>query len=66
MVWTLQWICVGAPGQAVLSSGLLGYVLPGATRTWELDPALVIPGGDLALETQINGQSATLPISRAP
>lgn len=57
----------GADGrQAVLSSGLLGYVLPGATRTWELDPALVIPGGDLALETQINGQSATLPISRAP
>jgi fimbrial chaperone protein len=53
--------------QVVLSEGLYGYVLPGTSRRWELDPAQPLPGGaNLVLETQVNGQSATLPVSRSP
>ncbi len=53
--------------QTVLSQGLYGYVLPGASRRWDLDPAQTIPAGtNLTLETQINGQSAALPVSRSP
>lgn len=57
----------GADGRATtLSDGLFGYVLPGATRRWPLDPALPPPGGaSLTLDTQVNGRSATLPVSRS-
>lgn len=53
--------------QSVLSEGLYGYVLPGASRRWELPPELQIPAGaDLTMETQVNGQRAVLPVSRSP
>ncbi|MCK9489733.1 MAG: fimbria/pilus periplasmic chaperone [Xanthomonadales bacterium] len=51
-----------------LSSGLYGYVLPGAWRTWPLpdgyEPALAAPS--LQLETWLNGQVRTLPIKHTP
>lgn len=53
--------------QAVLSEGLYGYVLPGASRRWDLPSGLPVPAGtDLTMETQVNGQSAVLPVSRSP
>lgn len=53
--------------QSVLSEGLYGYVLPGASRRWELPPELQIPAGaDLTMETQVNGQRAVLPVLRSP
>ncbi|MDN5781988.1 MAG: fimbria/pilus periplasmic chaperone [Luteimonas sp.] len=58
----------GADGhEAVLSGGLYGYVLPGMSRRWALDPTQLAAGNaSLVLETQINGQSAALPVSRSP
>lgn len=53
--------------EAVLSEGLYGYVLPGASKKWTLESGDPLPAGTgLVLETQVNGQSATLPVSRAP
>jgi fimbrial chaperone protein len=59
---------VDADGHAAaLSSGLFGYVLPGAQRRWTL-PRAAVPTGSAALhlDTQLNGQPATLPVQRAP
>jgi fimbrial chaperone protein len=59
---------VDADGHAAaLSSGLFGYVLPGAQRRWTL-PRGAVPAGSAALhlDTQLNGQPAKLPVGRAP
>jgi fimbrial chaperone protein len=59
---------VDAAGHAsALSAGLFGYVLPGAQRRWSLARAAVPAGASaLHLDTQLNGQPATLPVGRAP
>lgn len=52
---------------AVLSPGLLGYVLPGARRQWQLQAqSLSNLTAELRLETQLNGQAAAVPVSRGP
>ena len=56
---------VGADGgDLALSEGLFGYVLPANRRIWTLTGAP--PGGTLRLETRLNGQATTLPVSREP
>jgi fimbrial chaperone protein len=57
-----------ARGQAVaLTPGLFGYVLPGSERRWSLDAAaLARLNGGLQLETRLNGQPFSVPVSRAP
>lgn len=55
---------VAADGKrTVLAAGLLGYALPGTSRTW----ATAVPWSDWAddstLEVRINGQEASLPVA---
>jgi fimbrial chaperone protein len=58
---------VSADGHATaLSAGLFGYVLPGAQRLWKLAAGAPPAGAALHLDTQLNGQPATLPVTRAP
>ncbi|KFN50285.1 fimbrial biogenesis chaperone [Arenimonas composti] len=55
----------GADGPAVvLSSGLFGYVLPESERRWTLPAGTGIPVGPLLLDTQLNGQAATIDVRR--
>jgi fimbrial chaperone protein len=50
-----------------LSRGLFGYVLPNARRQWPLESGYVTTlTAELRLETQLNGQPATVPVTRAP
>ncbi len=59
---------IDAKGHTVeLSAGLLGYVLAGSTRQWSLDPTqLSVVGAELRLNTQLNGQPLSLPLTRGP
>ena len=59
---------VDAGGHAVaLTGGLFGYVLPGSERRWPLAAAsLTKLTGELRLETRVNGQPLSVPVSRAP
>lgn len=53
----------GAP----LTRGLLGYVLPASERRWSLDAAALSKlSGALRLESRINGDPATVAVTRAP
>ncbi|MBZ4037923.1 fimbrial biogenesis chaperone [Novilysobacter selenitireducens] len=48
-----------------LSPGLLGYVLAGSTRRFELDaPVMAVARSATQLEVLLDGQPATLPITR--
>ncbi|WP_405286847.1 fimbrial biogenesis chaperone [Gaopeijia maritima] len=47
-------------GRRVLSEGLFGYVLPGSTREWAIDP-LPEPRPTL-LATRVNGRPLTVPV----
>ena len=50
-----------------LTGGLFGYVLPASERRWPLDAAaLASLSGDVRLETRLNGQALTVPVTRAP
>jgi len=57
---------LGAGGRKVeLSPGLLGYVLAGSTRRFELDaPVMAVASSATQLEVLLDGQPATLPITR--
>lgn len=59
---------VDGTGQAVnLSEGLFGYVLPGSTRHWDLPKAPAARAdGALKLDTQLNGQAATVVVHPRP
>lgn len=58
---------VGADGtRTVLAPGLLGYALPGSTRTWTTAVPWPAPAQDSSLEVRINGQVATLPVAGSP
>lgn len=49
-----------------LNAGLFGYVLPLSERRWELVAGtLATLVGELRLESQVNGQPATIPVERA-
>lgn len=51
----------------VLTEGLFGYLLPGSGRAWQLETdGLAGLGDGLQLETQVNGQAASLPVPRQP
>lgn len=57
----------GGGSAITLTEGLFGYILPGSTRTWALDAAsLTQLDAGLRLETQVNGQSAVVPVKRQP
>jgi fimbrial chaperone protein len=52
-------------GAVRLSTGLFGYVLPGSRRVWALpedSAAFAAKAQEVRLETQLNGQPATLPL----
>ncbi len=59
---------VDARGNDVaLTRGLFGYVLPASERRWSLDAASLSElGGELRLESRVNGEPLTVPVSRAP
>ena len=47
-----------------LTPGLFGYVLPLSARRWPLDPKhLAKLGSNLKLETRLNGDPLTLPLT---
>lgn len=55
---------VGADGtRTVLAPGLLGYALPGASRTWATAMPWSASARESTLEVRINGQKATLPLA---
>jgi fimbrial chaperone protein len=55
---------VGADGtRTVLAPGLLGYALPGASRTWTTAVPWPASAEEGTLEVRINGQEATLPVA---
>jgi len=58
----------GASGTTYqLSPGLFGYVLPASIHKWPLDPKrLATLGSKMTLESSLNGQAVTLPISASP
>lgn len=56
-----------AGSKLLLSEGLYGYVLPGGERHWALPADRPTPAaGPLKLETQLNGQLASVVVERTP
>lgn len=56
---------LGSPYE--LTPGLLGYVLPGSRRSWDLDPTRAAAlGRAIALETHVNGLATTLALTAPP
>jgi fimbrial chaperone protein len=50
-----------------VTPGLLGYVLAGSSRRWPLDAAkLKTVGAGTKLEVRLNGEPATIDLSRSP
>lgn len=55
---------LGADGtRTILAPGLLGYALPGASRTWTTAAPWSAVVQDSTLEVRIDGQEATLPVA---
>lgn len=55
---------VGADGtRTILAPGLLGYALPGASRTWTTTVPWSASAQEGTLEVRINGQEASLPVA---